>query len=126
MKKELTCIICPNGCTVTVETDEKTNDIISIEGYACPKGEQYARQEFTEPLRTVTSSVRIQGGELPLVSVRLTKPVPQKRIFDVMDEIKKITLQAPVAVGTVVKKSVLGFDSDLIATKSVGKISEEK
>lgn len=121
MKKEITCIVCPNGCNITAFTGDD-GAITSITGYTCPRGEVYAKQELVCPLRTVTSSVRVQGGEMPLASVRLTRPVPKSKIFDVMAKIKDITLKAPVKAGTVIDKSILGYDSDLIATKDVNAV----
>ncbi|MCR5290490.1 MAG: DUF1667 domain-containing protein [Treponema sp.] len=118
MTKELTCIICPNGCPLTIQLDND-NKVVSVEGFTCVKGKNYAIQEMTEPQRTVSSSVLVKNGELPLVSVRLTKPVPKTRLFDVMSEIRKITVQAPVQSGTVLIHNILGYDSDLIATKSI-------
>ena len=84
------------------------------------KGKEYVVQELTDPRRNIASSVVLLNGELPLVSVRLTKPVPKAKIFDVMDIIKGIKLEAPVEVGDVVVKNIMGYDSDLIVTKQVG------
>ena len=86
----------------------------------CKKGKEYVVQELTDPRRNIASSVVLLNGELPLVSVRLTKPVPKAKIFDVMDIIKGIKLEAPVEVGDVVVKNIMGYDSDLIVTKQVG------
>ena len=72
-----------------------------------------------DPRRTIASCVLVEGGELPQVSVRLTKPVPRDRIFDVMALIHTLKLQAPVTAGTVVVPDVLGLGSDLIATRTV-------
>lgn len=117
MVKEITCIICPNGCDMICETKE--TELISIEGNLCPKGVEYVKQELTNPQRTISTSVLVEGGELPLVSVRLTKPIPKKDIFRAMEEIKKIRLKAPVTEKTVVIHGILGTDSDVIATKTV-------
>ena len=120
MHKTFTCIICPNGCEVTAEFEG--TKLISCSGNLCPKGEDYVRQELQDPRRTISSSVAVQGGELPLVSVRLTKPVPRDRIFDVMAEIRKITLTAPVSTGQVLVSDILGLGSDLIATRTVSAV----
>ena len=85
MLKEITCIVCPNGCEMEVEAENGT--LISVKGNLCPKGETYAKQELINPQRTISTSILIKGGELPLASVRLTKPVPKREIFHVMEEI---------------------------------------
>lgn len=117
MLREFTCIICPNGCDIEARIED--GKLLTVEGALCPKGEAYVKQELINPQRTISTSVLVRGGVLPLASVRLTAPVPRERLRDVMDEIKKISLDAPVAAGTVVIKNIMGFDSDVIVTKSV-------
>lgn len=117
MLREFTCIVCPNGCEVTAELDG--NKIISITGAACKRGTAYVEQELTCPKRTIASSAAVKNGELPLVSVRLNAAVPKERIMDVMEEIKKLRLEAPVHIGDCVIENVLGLDSDVIVTKNV-------
>ena len=118
MNRKFTCIVCPNGCEIEVDYEGK--DIKNIEGEGCNKGKEYVVLELTDPRRNIASSVILLNGELPLVSVRLTNPIPKDKIFDVMDIIKGIKLEAPVEVGDVVVKNIMGYDSDLIVTKQVG------
>ena len=99
MKKQFTCIVCPNGCEIEAEVEN--GQVISVTGHTCPRGEQYVRQE------------------LPVTSVRLTKAVPKDMIFPVMDEIRKVVLTAPVKAGTIVLHNVCGLDSDVMVTKNV-------
>lgn len=117
MTREFTCIVCPNGCSILAEIEGGT--ITSVEGALCPKGQAYVRQELTDPRRTIASSVRLEGGALPLVSVRLTAPVPKARLLDVMEEIKAVRLTAPAHAGDVVIHDVLGLGADVIVTKNV-------
>ncbi len=117
MLREFTCIMCPQGCDIRVELEGE--QIIGISGNRCPRGETYVTQEIENPMRNIATSVLVDGGDLPLASVRLTKPIPKARIFAVMTEIKKIVLKAPVREGDVVISRVLGLDSDVIATRSV-------
>jgi CxxC motif-containing protein len=125
MKKELLknliCILCPNGCEISAMLDED-GIIQEIEGASCQRGGEYARQEIYDPRRNIATSVKVTGGELPLVSVRLTKAIPKEKIFEVMAEIKKAALQAPVSLGDVIIANVLGLGADVIATKDVLKI----
>ena len=123
MVKEFTCIVCPNGCSITAEAEPKedgTYIVRSIRGAACPRGTAYVEQELTDPRRTISTSVLVKGGELPLASVRLTAPIPKGKIFAAMQEIKRHTLTAPVEAGTVVISHLLGYEADVIVTKSVG------
>lgn len=117
MLRKFTCIVCPNGCEIEVRTDEAGERVVT--GALCPKGEAYVNQELVNPQRTIATSVLVKGGVLPLASVRLTAPVPKERLFDVMAEIKSLSVEAPVTAGTILIKNVLGFDSDVIVTKHV-------
>lgn len=122
MLREFTCIICPNGCEITAEINEKadgTREIVSIEGATCPKGEAYVKQELTDPQRNIATSVLVEGGVLPLVSVRLTSPIPKARIFDAMAEIRKCRVTAPVHAGMVLIHNLLGYETDVIVTKEI-------
>ena len=123
MKREMVCVVCPNSCEIEV-TCGGDGRIVSVAGAMCRRGEAYARQETVSPMRTIASSVKVNGGELPLCSVRLTKPVPLGEIMRVMGAIRAAALEAPVFAGDVVIKNVLGLGSDVIATKSVQKKGE--
>jgi len=118
MLKKYTCIICPNGCDISVEIED--SKILSVEGSACKRGNEYVKQELTNPQRSIASSILLEGGVLPLVSVRLSSPIPKEKISDVMVVIKKALLKAPVYVGQVAIANVLGLGSDVLVTKNVG------
>ena len=117
MIRKMTCIICPNGCDLEAQiTDGKCE---SVSGNLCPKGAQYAAQEVEEPKRTIASSVTVKNGVLPLVSVRLNRAVPKEKIFNVMEAVRRIVLDAPVYAGDIASENILGLGSDLIVTKNV-------
>ena len=119
-KRELTCIRCPMGCQLTVTVDG-TN--ICVSGNTCPRGEQYGINEVLNPLRTVTGTIRVSGGNLPVVSVKTASEIPKQKIFDVMDQIKKKTVSAPVKTGDVLIKNVAGLGIDIVATATVNLVS---
>ena len=119
MLRTFTCIVCPNGCEVTAEIEN--GEVVKVTGNTCPRGEDYVRQEIIDPRRTIASSVPVIGGELPLTSVRITKPIPKKDIFEAMRLIKSFTVEAPVEAGTVLAEGLFGTEAKLIVTKSVKK-----
>ncbi len=124
MQTTLTCIVCPNGCELAIDYENQGGITVnSVSGNLCPKGEAYARQELISPTRTIATSVLVSGGTLPLVSVRINRPIPKARIFDVMNEIRALSLSAPVKAGDVLIPDVLGLGSDVIATKTVEALS---
>ena len=97
MKKEIICIGCPMGCYLTVDYALKT--IQSVSGNRCKVGLEYAEKEISNPERTLTSTVRVKNGNLPLVSVRTKKPLPKGRIFDTMNLLAKVEVEAPIIIG---------------------------
>ncbi len=120
IKKEYTCVLCPNGCPLVAYVDDDETPVIAkVEGSVCPKGEDWVRQEILNPMRTISSSVRVRGGDAPLASVRTDRPIPLARIMDVMEEIRKVTVDAPVEIGAVVLSRPAGCDTDIIVTRSV-------
>lgn len=119
-RKEFVCIGCPLGCNVTVETEGK--DIKSITGNTCPRGADYVTKELTDPRRIVTSLVRVNGGELPVVSVKTAADIPKDKIGECVKALKEIVLEAPVRIGDVVAENVCGTGVNMVATKNIEKI----
>ena len=110
-----------NGPVTGAEFQRSINGPVT--GAECPRGEAYFIQEITDPRRTLASSVLVTDGELPLCSVRLTEPIPIARIPDVMKEIRKMKVEAPLESGTVLIRDVLGLGSNVIATKTIRRIT---
>lgn len=118
MNREFICVLCPNGCEITT-TLNPDHSIERLEGALCARGRDYVQQELYAPQRNIATSVKVLNGNIPLVSVRLTEPIPKDKIFDVMAEIRKVTVSAPVKIGQVIIADVLGLGRDVIATKKV-------
>ena len=114
--RELICINCPLGCGLTVTL--KDGDVVKVEGNPCPKGEAYGKKEVTDPTRIVTSTVRVSGGVLPVVSVKTASDIPKEKIMDCANALKNVKTQAPVSIGDVVVEAVRGTGVSVIATKN--------
>ena len=116
-ERRLTCIGCPLGCalTVTLANDE----VVSVTGNTCKRGDDYARKEVTHPTRIVTSTVLVEGGEIPMVSVKTQNDIPKEKIMDIMKEINALRVKAPVHIGDVLLENICGTGVNLIATKQV-------
>ena len=115
--RELICINCPLGCGLTVTL--KDGDVVKVEGNTCPKGEAYGKKEVTDPTRIVTSTVRVSGGVLPVVSVKTASDIPKEKIMDCANALKNVKIQAPVSIGDVVVEDVCGTEVSVIATKNI-------
>ena len=116
-QRNIICIGCPLGCQITVETIN--NEIFSINGNTCKRGEDYARKEIVSPARIVTSTVKVSGGKVPVVSVKTKSDIPKDKIFDCVKELKTVEIQAPVAIGDIVLANVAETGVDVVATKNV-------
>lgn len=113
--KNLTCIVCPLGCSITAQMDGKK--IVSITGNSCPRGESYARVELTDPRRTLTTTMRVKGGGL--VSVKSKDTLPKDGLFECMAVIDAAEVSAPIEIGDVLIKDILGLGVDIVATSRV-------
>jgi len=119
MEREFVCIICPNGCRISVEY-EGTN-IKNIKGDECPKGKDYVKNEITNPLRVFTGSVLVENGDFSLVSVKTHVPIPKKYLKKIGEITRRIKVDAPVGIGQVVAFNLLNENIDLIATRKIEK-----
>ena len=114
MNRNITCIICPKGCAMCAQIqDEK----VTVTGNTCPKGEEYAINECLHPVRTVTATVRVANRPNTMASVKTAQPVPKERMMDVMAQLHKITVNAPVSVGQVILEDV--FNTQILITKNI-------
>lgn len=115
MQRELTCIVCPMGCSLKVEFED--NKVISVSGNTCKRGEEYANNECTNPVRTVTSTIKCENGEL--VAVKTDKPIPKDKISDCMKIINTTVATLPICIGDIIVGDVFG--SNIVATSSKNK-----
>lgn len=114
MKRNLICIICPRGCALTAEIADSG---VTVTGNACPKGQEYAINECTNPVRTVTATVRVSNRYNTMASVKTVTPVAKDKMMDVMKVLRSIQIEAPVSIGDVIARDVCG--SDIVVTKAV-------
>ncbi len=110
--RELTCIVCPMGCTLRVELTDG-GEVASVTGNTCPRGAAYAKDEVLHPVRTLTTTVRVAGTNR-LVPVKTDRPIPKERLFDAMDRVSTLRVGAPVHIGDVLLDDLFG--AKLVAT----------
>ena len=119
-EKELICILCPLGCKMSVSGAADSPEDLKVRGQQCKKGREYAYEEYTNPTRTLTSTVVINNAPLARLPVKTSKPLPKGLIYKAMDEINKVELTAPVKMGTVVIENLLDTGIDVVTTRSLG------
>ncbi len=116
-KRNLICIGCPMGCMLEVELEGK--EVIKVTGNTCKRGEDYGKKECTNPTRIVTSTVRVKNGTCKVVPIKTDKDIPKSLIFQCMKALKEVEVEAPIKIGQVIVKHILGTDADIVATKSI-------
>ncbi len=121
-ERKLICIGCPKGCPVTVTLEDGT--VKEVNGYGCRRGKAYAEKEVTNPTRIVTTTVRVSGGELAVVSVKTKEDIPKSRMMDCIQALRGLVLQAPVHIGDIVLADAAGTGVPVVATKQVNIVSK--
>ncbi len=122
-RKELICVICPNGCQLDAIIEDRAQvEVKQITGHQCEKGLDWAEQELVNPMRSIASSIIVDGGDFPLVSVRTDSPIPLKNILDVMQAIKSARAKAPVWIGDIIIQNPAGTSCNIIATRNINEI----
>ncbi|WP_273396837.1 DUF1667 domain-containing protein [Thermophilibacter mediterraneus] len=114
--RALTCIRCPRGCRLTVELGG-AGEVAGVRGNACARGASYARAEVAHPVRSVTTTVPVDGSaSLRRLPVRTEREVPRERVLDVVRALAGVRAAAPVEIGDVVAEDVAGTGVDVVAT----------
>lgn len=116
-KKRMICITCPVGCSLEVTHDDKV--VIKVDGQQCKKGIDYAKVELTDPRRMVTTTVKVRDGLHPLVPVGISATLPKHLIFKLLEELRKVEIQAPVMIGRVIIDDVFGTGVKVIASRTM-------
>ena len=115
MTRDLTCIVCPKGCQLKVELEDKK--VVSVEGYTCKRGLAYAEAECTAPMRTLTTTAPVVGGGV--VPVKTDRTVPKELLFECMTVVNNTFVAADAKLGDVVVENILGTGANVVTTRNV-------
>lgn len=116
VKTELTCIVCPMGCHLNVENSAED---FKVEGNTCRRGEKYAVQELTNPTRVITSTVKLENSYLHLLPIKTEDSIPKGMTFEIMKELDKIKVSAPVKVGDIIIENILNTGVNIVSAKTM-------
>lgn len=114
--RNITCTVCPMGCSLVVS---KVDGEYKVEGNTCKRGAKYGVEEVTNPRRVITTTVKLNGSYLNLLPVKTNDSVPKELMFDIMKLLDNVEVNAPVSVGDVIVKDVLGTGVDVVSAKSM-------
>lgn len=115
--KKMICIVCPKGCHLSVNTENG----FTVTGNACERGAAYAHAELTAPVRTLTSTVCVNGGVYSRCPVKTDKPLPKELLGEAMKLLDSVCLLAPVKRGDIVLKNILGTEVNIVTTRAIDK-----
>ena len=121
IKKNMTCIICPMGCNLEITYDQDTNKVIKVTDNNCPRGPKYAEKELQNPTRTLTSTIKVENGTLPVVPIKSAGELPRDSLLQYMEVIRRATAIAPIHIGDILIQDILGSGINIIATAEVEK-----
>ncbi len=112
----VTCINCPLGCTVTIRPE---SNLIKFSGNECRRGEDYAMQEYRDPRRSLTGTVKAVGGFLPRLPVKTDGTLQKNLITTASRALDHIMVQAPVKCGDIIVRNFLESGVNLVATRTL-------
>ena len=115
--KQITCIVCPKGCRLTVRDEED----IEVTGAGCLRGVAYGKKEVTSPTRVLTSTVRLAGGAYTRLPVKTKSDIPKGMIQKALALLNNVEVKAPVTAGDVIIPDILGTGIPWVATRSFEK-----
>ena len=120
---QFNCTTCPSECLLTVEVERDTDgavaEVHSVTGNSCPRGDTFAHQELTCPMRVLTTTVAVSGGDEALLPVRTAEAIPLELHAQAMDLIRGLVVDAPIRMGDVVQEDLLGTNIDLVASMNI-------
>ena len=116
-KTHFDCVVCPIGCEIDVV--HEGSRIISMQGNKCEKSMEFVTEELIEPMRILTTTVRIQGSRWPVVPVRTDRAVPKRLFPRIMRQLRHIELEAPVNMLDVVVGDILHTGANIVATRTM-------
>ena len=120
---QFNCTTCPSECLLTVEVERDAGGHVaavrSVTGNSCPRGDKFAHQELTCPMRVLTTTVAVSGGDEALLPVRTAEAIPLELHAQAMALIRGLIVDAPIHMGDVVLANLLNTNIDLIASMDI-------
>jgi len=122
VERQIVCIVCPIGCRLTLRKEPGAE--LEVSGHRCPRGVEYAREEFYSPTRTVTATCATSSAQVPRVPVRTDAPIPVEEIAPLLTELYAMLVEPPIERGQVIVSDYRGTGVNVVATRSVPEAEE--
>jgi CxxC motif-containing protein len=130
--RELTCIVCPIGCSLLVDESSVSGTDFTITGNRCARGAAYAQEEIRAPKRVVTATCGIDFPEGEIserpqrsltaprrIPVKTSAPCPKEKINELLDDIYRLKVSLPVKAGDRLITDWKGRKIDVVAVRSL-------
>ena len=117
MPEEVTCIMCPLGCSVEVQIDGQ--EVSVKKGCRCKEGMKFVKMEAIFPGRILTTTMKTDIPEIPLLPVRSNKEIPKDQLMTCMGEISRHHVSGALKIGQPVIKNILGLGVDIVACRTI-------
>lgn len=114
---EKICIVCPRGCHLNYEYDQEEQLVITNNG--CNRGPEYLAQELVLPKRMLTTTVRVEGGDLPVVPVYASEYVAKDDVEAFIAYLKDISVTAPIKCNTLLVSEINGKEVKILASRDI-------
>lgn len=118
-KTKIRCITCPVGCSMEAITGKLNGSVFEVKGNECAKGIKFAKEEITNPVRILTTTVKIDSAKFCRLAVRSLEPVPKKLVIDIITELRKMEICPPVKMGQVIAENLSGSKAKIIASATI-------
>ena len=120
---QFNCTTCPSECLLTAEAERDVNgavvEVRSVTGNSCPRGDKFAHQELTCPMRVLTTTVAVSGGDETLLPVRTAEAIPLKLHAQAMALIRGLVVNAPIHMGDTILPNLLNTNINLVASMDI-------
>ncbi|MHA1777111.1 MAG: hypothetical protein DRO88_01570 [Promethearchaeia archaeon] len=116
-EREIVCVICPNSCRLSVWKDKEGK--VHVTGNKCNRGLEYGKSEYLHPVRMLITTMRVEGGVLPVIPVRSEKAIPKEVLLKAVKKVNEHYCKAPIKMGQVLIENILETGVNVIASRDL-------
>lgn len=114
--KYYTCIVCPRSCYGKLSESEGE---FAFDDFACLRGQLYAKSEYTDPVRVLTTCISIEGAGIRRLPVVSNGEIPKRLLTECYQMLAQMKITAPVKEGQIIATNILESNIDIIAARNI-------
>ncbi|MCB2289848.1 DUF1667 domain-containing protein [Clostridium sp. CS001] len=122
MNQEYICIVCPRSCHLMVSDEHGT---IEVTGNTCKRGYDHGVQEFTAPVRMLTTTVAIGNAYLSRLPVISSIELPKEKMNECLEVLYGLHLEAPITCGDIIVENICNTGIEICASRTMNRKGEE-